>query len=168
MTTRRFTLSVATLALLASSAGFVLAQNDAEQEKSAFIRFVEDQLSAPNRRISLNGIEGTLSSDVRFASITVADENGVWLTIENPHLEWSRTALLTGTLDVKSLTAEKIDWVRMPAADDSLPAPESSGFRLPELPVAVEIGEIAVNTAHFGEPVFGLDSTLSCASRVSL
>jgi translocation and assembly module TamB len=71
-----------------------LTQDSDEAEKSGFILFVEEQLSAPNRQISLNGIQGTLSSDVRFDSITISDENGIWLTIVNPRLQWSRGALL--------------------------------------------------------------------------
>ena len=69
-----------------------LTQDSEEAQKSGFIRFVEEQLSAPNRQISLNGIQGSLSSDVRFTSITIADENGVWLAIENPRLQWSPKA----------------------------------------------------------------------------
>lgn len=145
-----------------------LTQDSEEAQKSSFIRFVEERLSTPNRQISLNGIQGTLSSDVRFASITIADENGVWLTIENPRLQWSRTALLAGRLDIQSLTADRIEWPRMAAADESLPAPESSGFSLPDLPVSVDIGELAIQEAHFGAPVFGLESTLSLNGQLSL
>jgi translocation and assembly module TamB len=145
-----------------------LTQNSDDTEKSGLIRYVEEQLSAPNRQIGLNRIQGTLSSDVRFESITIADENGVWLTIVNPRLQWNRTALLTGRLDIQSLTAERIEWPRMPTADDSAPAPESSGFSLPELPVSVTIGELAIPEARFGDPVFGLESVLSVDGRLSL
>ena len=145
-----------------------LTQDSEEAQKSGFIRFVEERLSTPNRQISLNGIQGSLSSDVRFTSITIADENGVWLTIENPRLQWTRTALLAGRLDIQSLTAERIDWPRMPVADQSMPAPEASGFSLPDLPVSVDIGELAVQEAHFGAPVFGLESTLSLNGQLSL
>ena len=145
-----------------------LTQDSEEAQKSGFIRFVEEQLSTPNRQISLNGIQGSLSSDVRFTSITIADEDGVWLTIENPRLQWTRTALLAGRLDIQSLTADRIDWPRMPVADQSMPAPEASGFSLPDLPVSVDIGELAVQEAHFGAPVFGLESTLSLNGQLSL
>lgn len=158
----------ASAALCAVPAGFVLAQSDDAQEKSSLIRYVEEQLSTPNRQIRLNGIEGTLSSNVRFDSITISDENGVWLTIERPSLQWRRTALLTGKLDIESLTAERIDWPRNPVPDETLPAPEASGFALPELPVSVAIDQIAITEAQFGAPVFGLASSLSLNGAVSL
>jgi len=165
---RRLLTVVFMLAVFAWPVVPALTQDSDEAEKSGFIRYVEEQLSAPNRQIRLNGIQGTLSSDVRFDSITISDENGIWLTIVNPRLQWSRSALLAGRLDIESLTAERIDWPRMPAADDSAPAPESSGFSLPELPVSVTIGELAIPEARFGEPVFGLASVLSLDGRLSL
>ena len=155
-------------AVLAGTAGYVLAQDQDDQEKSRFIRFVEEQLSTPNRQIRLNGIEGTLSSNVSFESITIADENGVWLRIENPSLQWQRSALILGRLDISNLSADRIEWPRNPVPDESLPAPESSGFSLPELPVSVDIGELAIGEARFGEPVFGLASTLSLEGQISL
>jgi len=156
------------LALFAWPAVPALTQDSDEAEKSGFILFVEEQLSTPNRQIRLNGIQGTLSSDVRFDNITVSDEDGIWLTIVNPRLQWSRASLLRGRLNIQSLTAERIEWPRMPLADDSAPAPESSGFSLPELPVAVSIGELVVPEARFGEPVFGLPSILSLDGRLAL
>jgi len=169
MITKRHAFALAASgAVLAGTAGYVLAQDQDEQEKSRFIRFVEEQLSTPNRQIRLNGIQGTLSSNVRFESITIADENGVWLTIENPSLQWQRSALILGKLDISNLSADRIDWPRNPIPDENLPAPESSGFSLPELPVSVDIGELAIGEAQFGEPVFGLASTLSLEGQISL
>ncbi|GAB4360764.1 MAG: hypothetical protein Kow0026_23350 [Oricola sp.] len=165
---RRLVFLALMLVLAAWSVTPALTQNSDEAEKSGLIRFVEEQLSAPDRQIRLNGIQGTLSSDVRFDSITIADHEGVWLTIVNPRLQWSRTSLLRGRLEIQSLTAERIDWPRMPAAVAAAPAPESSGFRLPELPVAVNIGELAVAEARFGETVFGLESVLSLDGRLAL
>ncbi|WP_193175981.1 translocation/assembly module TamB domain-containing protein [Oricola nitratireducens] len=168
MTANRFLSRFLLLVLCLWPGALAHAQTQDDEEKSSLIRFVEEQLSAPNRQISLNGIKGTLSSDVSFDSITIADQDGVWLTIVKPRLQWSRTALLTGTLSIQSLSAERIDWPRMPAADKSLPAPEARQFSLPELPVSVQIGEIAIDEAHFGEPVFGLASTLSLKGSLSL
>ncbi|MBV6657098.1 MAG: hypothetical protein KI785_04940, partial [Devosiaceae bacterium] len=55
-----------------------LGQLNPEEERSAFVRFVEEQLSAPGRMIRIAGIEGVLSSDASIASITIADDEGVW------------------------------------------------------------------------------------------
>lgn len=44
-------------------------QPQAEEEKSYFLSFVENKLSAPNRRISISGISGVLSSRLRLAPL---------------------------------------------------------------------------------------------------
>lgn len=144
----------------------VLAQDEAE--KSAFIEFVEGQLSADNRQIRLNGLQGTLSSNVTFDSITIADDNGIWLEIQAPQLVWNRTALFRGRLEIEELSAERIDYFRQPVADDSLPDVEASGLTLPELPVAVVLESLNVPVVAFGPTVFGLETQASVAGNVLL
>ena len=159
------------VALLAAFLGLALvapafAQQGEEEEKGRFVRFVEDKLSSDTAQIRLNGLEGSLSSNVRLQSITVADQDGVYLTIENPVLEWNRSALLRGKLDVERLAAERIVFERTPRADESLPDPEAGPFALPDLPVEIEIEEIAVPRIEFGETVFGLAATAGINGRI--
>ncbi len=146
----------------------VYAQEEAEEEKSYFLSFVENQLSAPNRRISLSGINGVLSSEVSVGTITVADRDGVWLRINNAKLVWSRAALLLGRLNINDLQAESIDLIRPPLPDPSLPTPESSGFSVPELPLSVRLDALDINKMHFGKDVFGLESTIGLTGRLTL
>ncbi|MBV2142226.1 translocation/assembly module TamB [Falsochrobactrum sp. TDYN1] len=145
-----------------------IAQEQAEEEKSYFLSFVESQLSAPNRRISISGISGLLSSEATVGSITVADREGVWLRIGNAKLNWSRTALLTGRLSVQSLVAERIDLIRKPLPEEGLPSPESSSFSLPELPLSINIDQLEVASLHFGQDIFGLQSQVSLNGNLSL
>lgn len=144
------------------------AQAEPEEEKSYFLSFVESQLSAPNRRISISGISGVLSSEATVGSITIADREGVWLRIENAKLNWSRTALLVGRLSIQSLAAERIDVIRKPLPDNSLPSPESSSFSLPELPISINLDQLAIARLHFGPDIFGLESEVSANGRLSL
>lgn len=146
----------------------VVAQEQAEEEKSYFISFVESKLSAPNRRIQFSGLSGLLSSEASVGAITIADREGVWLRIENAKLNWSRTALFTGRLSIQSLVAERIDVIRKPLPDNSLPSPESSSFSLPELPLSINIDSLDVAHLHFGQDIFGLQSEVSLNGNVSL
>ncbi|MFW7358362.1 MAG: translocation/assembly module TamB domain-containing protein [Brucella sp.] len=129
---------------------------------------MESQLSAPNRRISISGISGVLSSEATVGSITIADREGVWLRIENAKLNWSRTALLVGRLSVQSLAAERIDIIRKPLPDNSLPSPESSTFSLPDLPISINLDQLAIARLHFGPEIFGLESEVSANGSLSL
>lgn len=144
------------------------AQSDDDADRSALTRFIQNQLSAPNRQIRLNGIQGALSSNARIGRITVADDEGVWLTITNASLVWNRTALLRGRLSIDELTADSIDMPRGPIADESLPSPESSPFQLPELPIAIILRELSVPKVTFGPTVFGLESELSIDGSLQL
>lgn len=145
-----------------------IAHAQEAEEKSRLISFVEEQLSSENRQIRLNGIQGTLSSDVSFDSITISDEDGVWLTIAEPRLIWSRTALLRGRLEIEKLSAASIDMPRGPLADESAPAPEAGGFSIPELPVAINLEELEVPSARFGTSVFGLETEISLNGAMAL
>lgn len=144
------------------------AQSDEEADRSFLTRFVENQLSAPNRQIRLSGIQGALSSNATIGRITVADDEGIWLTITNASIVWNRTALIRGRLSIDRLTAEQIDMPRGPNPDKSLPSPEAKPFQLPELPVAVILRELNVPDITFGQPVFGLASKLSINGSLRL
>lgn len=139
-----------------------------QEERSAFTQYVETQLSGPNRQIRMNGLHGTLSSNVSLSSITIADADGVWLTIEAPHLVWNRSALLSGRLEIESLTAERIDYLRNPNSAQTAPAPESGSLALPDLPVAVVLEKLSIGKVTFGPSVFGLASEASVDGNVTL
>lgn len=171
---RRLTLSCLLVAALAIMAGVsflampVLGQNDEAQDRSRFLAFVEEQISGPGREVRISGIEGALSSNASIAEITIADDEGVWLRISNATIVWTRTALFRGRLDIDELSAERIDFPRLPIPSEDAPAPEASGFALPELPVAVLLDELNVGVLRLGEPVFGLEAELTAAGMIAL
>lgn len=147
----------------------VLALPD-EEQKDWLTSFVEDRLSTPERQIRLSNIEGILGSDVSIREITISDAEGVWLRVNNASLNWNQAALFTGRLEVRSLRADSIEYIRnaMPAEGVDLPPPEAGGFAVPEFPVAIELGELAVPRVAFGEGVFGLGSEISLAGQLTL
>ncbi|WOC15901.1 translocation/assembly module TamB domain-containing protein [Pseudochrobactrum sp. MP213Fo] len=144
------------------------ASPDAEEEKSYFLSFIEEKLSAPNRKISISGIEGVLSSEAKVGLITVADREGVWLRINDAQLVWSRLALLRGRLSVDTLTAKQVEFIRTPLPDEGLPSPEAGGFSLPELPLAILLGELNIEHLKFGQQVFGLQSDVALKGNLTL
>src|SRR5690606_36049807 len=149
---------------------YAVAQNETpEEERGLFLSFIEDNLSAPNRQIRIQNIQGVLSSNARIGLITVADDEGIWLRIENASIVWSRTALvLRQRLQIDTLTAERIEVLRRPIPDETLPAPEATGFQVPELPIAINLDTLEAPYIKFGPNVFGLESELSVAGRIRL
>lgn len=163
----RITLSI--LLLLAVLPALAQDKGNAEEEKSWLLTFVEDQLSTPNRRIRISGIEGVLSSNAKIGQITIADREGVWFTIEEAEIVWSRTALLTGRLEIDRLAAEKIEVARQPVPEEgAAPSPEAASFSVPELPIAVSLDELSVASLTFGEEVFGLKSELQLEGSLQI
>jgi len=159
------------LALVMAAAFLALpvrGQNDEAQERSRFLAFVEEQLSAPGRDIRINGIDGALSSNATIAEITIADDEGVWLRLTDAQIVWDRSALFRARLEIESLSAAIIDWPRMPLPQDRPPSPEATTLELPDLPVAVNIDRLAIGEATLGEPLFGLAATLTGEGSIAL
>lgn len=118
--------------------------------------FLEDNLSGAGRQVVVTGFKGALSSKASIEQLTIADADGVWITLKDVVLDWNRSALLGGRVVVNQLTAGEIVLDRMPVADEgSLPTPEAGGFSLPELPVSVEISRVAAERIALGETVLG-------------
>jgi translocation and assembly module TamB len=156
------------LALALLLPGTLFAQ---EESGATFLeRTLESNLSGAGRDVRVTGFRGALSSAATIERLTIADDQGIWLSLEGVTLDWSRSALLRGRLLVENLTADSIDLARLPGGqtDGDVPAPEASGFRLPELPLSVNIGRIASPSITIGEPVFGLASAFSLEGALSL
>ncbi|MEQ8445501.1 MAG: translocation/assembly module TamB domain-containing protein [Pelagibacterium sp.] len=143
--------------------------NETEQ-RGALVGFVENQISSPDRQIRLNGIDGALSSNASIDQITISDTEGIWLIVENATLQWNQGALLFGRLEIQSLAADSIAYIRNPVSTEApaAPSPEAGGFSVPELPVAVILEDLSVPNVRFGEQVFGLGSEISLAGSMTL
>jgi translocation and assembly module TamB len=141
-----------------------------DEQKDWLTSFVQDRLSTPERQIRLSNIEGALGSDIAIREITISDAEGVWLRVNNAHLNWNQAALFLGRLEVNSLTADSIDYLRnaKPAEGVDLPPAEAGSLTIPEFPVAVILKELSIPKVTFGEGVFGLGSAMSLDGALTL
>lgn len=148
------------------------AETAQEREDRGYLAgLLEDNLSGEDRKVIITGFRGALSSRATIEKLTIADAQGVWLTLNNVALDWSRAALLTGRVSVNELTADEIILDRLPAsapAEEDLPSPEATPFALPELPVSVNIGRLAANKIQLGESVLGEAITGRLEAQASL
>ena len=151
----RFLLSIlAAFTLMIAIPFAALAQED---DKGFLTRTIQDALSGAGRTVSIDGFRGALSSTASFDRMTIADDQGVWLTLEDVTLDWNRSALLRGRLEVQSLTAARLDLPRLPVPSDEvdLPDAEAQPFSLPELPVSINIADFggwpSVQPEYFGD-----------------
>ncbi|KQB14610.1 translocation/assembly module TamB [Rhodobacter capsulatus] len=126
-----------------------------ERDRSYLTGLIEDNLSGTGREIRLEGFRGALSSRASFDTLTIADDQGVWLTLRNGAVTWDRAALLLGKISVEELSAAEIELPRLPVAPPQETPPEAKPFSLPKLPVAVEIGSVKAEKLILGAPVLG-------------
>lgn len=152
-------------ATLALWAGMACAQDD----RDFLTAFLEDNLSGAGRTVTITGFEGALSAEASIERLEIADAGGVWITLEGVVLDWSRSSLLSGEVVVNELSARRIALARLPVAEADGPVPEAQPFALPELPVSIEIGQIAAEAIVLGPDVLGealegrLEASLSLA-----
>ncbi|WP_434290746.1 translocation/assembly module TamB domain-containing protein [Celeribacter sp. SCSIO 80788] len=138
------------------------ADNTAEtaRDRSMIVGFLEDNLSGAGRDIRIEGFNGLLSSTATMDELTIADADGVWFTLRDAELNWSRKALLAGRLEVTRIAAGEIVFDRLPVAGEDtgvdLPDPEAKPFSLPDLPVSIDIGAIEAERVRLGAPVLKL------------
>ena len=142
------------------------AQTD---DRDYLTAFLEDSLSGAGRKVVVTGFAGALSSQASLTELTIADDTGVWLTLRDVKLDWSRSSLLSGAVVVNELTAGEIVLDRLPVVGSGMPSPEAGTFALPELPVSVEIGEISARRIVLGPSVLGtgLEATLDASMSLS-
>ena len=141
---------------------------EAEDDKGFITRFLEENLSGAGRKVVIDGFAGALSSRATFSRLTISDADGVWITLENGAMHWSRTALLTGRVSINELSADRVILPRLPGGGDSAPQAEAKEFALPQLPVSVNIDKIAIGRVELGKDIIGQEAVLSINGSMNL
>ena len=129
-----------------------------EDDEGVIVRLLQGFLSDAGRDVRIRGFQGALSSRATMESLTIADDQGIWLRLDDVVLDWNRSALLSRRVEVNELSAGRIQMFRLPATepDSALPSPTARPeFRLPELPVSVNIGVLRAGHVQLDAPVTG-------------
>ena len=162
------------IAIIAAGLGTlpVLAQDATDEEDGGgFLEnMIESRLSSDGFQVRVRGFEGALSSRATVAQIQISDEDGPWLTVNDAVLDWNRSALLRGRLQVEELTAGEILLPRLPEGEEQadIPTPEAKPFSLPELPVSINIDQINAQRIELGPTVIGEEVALSLTGSTRL
>ena len=144
------------LALLLAITFFALpaaSQAQDDDGEGYLTRLLQDTLSGAGRSVDIQGFRGALSSRATLDRLTIADDEGIWLEMTNAVLDWNRSALLRGRLEVGELSAESLTVSRIPKGEES--DAEASGFAIPELPVSVDVEKVTIGTIDLGESLLG-------------
>lgn len=133
------------------------------------MQFLEETLSDGNaREVRIEGFQGALNSTASLSKLTIADADGIWLTITDAELVWTRSALLRGALEIDSLTAARVELTRLPVSEVAAVSPEATPFALPELPVSVRLVALELEELELGPDVMGLALVASASGNANL
>ena len=161
------------LLLLVAIAAVAQDAGEPDSDNGFLLNLLENRLSAPGRQIRLSGVSGALSSQARIARITISDDKGPWLQVDNAQLDWSRLALLRGRVDINRLSAERIAWLRK--AETPPPARSAAAGRDAALRAARAAGvdpgarargrarSASRRTSSARRPTFGVTGNVSLA-----
>ncbi|GHC50415.1 translocation/assembly module TamB domain-containing protein [Neogemmobacter tilapiae] len=138
-----------------------------ESDRDFLTGLLEDNLSGAGRQVIVTGFQGALSSQATIERLTIADDQGIWLTLNGVVLDWNRSALLGGRVSVNQLTADEIILDRLPKTETTA-SPEAGGFAIPELPVSVELGQLGTQRLLLGESVLGEPIEASITARAAI
>jgi translocation and assembly module TamB len=140
--------------LVVVAAGFAYLQSGIG--KSWLAATATKALSSPGTTINVGTVRGLVPFSIQISQITLGDAGGTWLSIDKAAFAWSPTALLRGRLRIDQLTAQSIELLRQPAPSQK--KSESSGFALPQLPVAVELRNLVVSRVVISPSIAGGDN----------
>lgn len=118
--------------------------------------YVSDTLSNPDLIVKIGDLSGSIYSQLRIADITVADRQGVWLTVPRLDLEWAPFDLVNGDLTIVSLGGEGIAAERLPempaVASDEAGSPAATFLK------KIDVGALGLKGSFTGIP-FELDAS---------
>jgi translocation and assembly module TamB len=119
-----------------------------------------------NPDVKIGGLAGHFPADIRLASVSVADANGVWLTGDDLELRWDPAALWSRNIHVTSLTARRIFIARAPVASPAKPS-KGGGFSVPN-GVRLAVDRFDVASLSVGPAVTGQTVTLGVTGAAHL
>ncbi len=115
-------------------------------------------------RIVISGLGGHFPADIKLASVSVADAQGVWLTGQALELRWQPRAVLRRNLHITALTASRLDIARQPVAATAS-SPGGGSFAPP---LTLDVDYIAVPALELGTSLAGQAATLGVTGAAHL
>lgn len=128
-----------------------------QSDKDFLTTFLEENLSGAGRVVTITGFTGALSTRAGMTEMTIADDTGIWLTVRDVALDWSQSSLLSGQVVIDEFSAGEIILDRIPTTGEGGGgfSVQARDFTLPDLPVTIDISNIAARRIVLGPAVLG-------------
>ena len=150
--------------------GGALVWVNTEGGRSMVARLAGEQVPG----LTIEGLTGPIPGRLGAARITMADKDGVWLTVEEALIDLDLMALATRTFRIEALQAARIAVPRLPAAGEPAAPPEPSPPsdtvlpQLPSLPVTVRLDHLGIGRLELGAPVVKQEAVFSVDGNAAL
>ncbi len=153
---------------LVSVAAIVFAGLQTRIGQRWLMNSVASMASSEDMRIAIHGPHGYFPTHLTIERIELADRRGVWLQIDQAHVDWDFLSLFSDRLRVNRLVAQRIDVVRAPDPPRTPAPPSSSGGGF-SLPMGLDLKALAVDEIHVRAPIAPTDSRwkLSASAAVA-
>jgi translocation and assembly module TamB len=155
---RRWGAALMLAGLVAGASGAVIAQEESEQNDPGWVtRQIQGLLSGPGRTVTIGRVSSSWSLDVTIYDLAIADDDGVWLNVDQAKLDWAAGALFRREFRISGLDVNHMTLERLPASQPE-PPPSDEPFslpQLPDLPVGLDLRRLAVKKLDLGAPVLG-------------
>lgn len=142
-----------------------------ESDAGYLTRLIQDSLSGAGREVRLGGFRGALSSRATFEQLSIEDDEGVWMLVEDAALQWNRSALFQRRIEIAEISARRVTILRAPVSEDTSDSDELftlPSFELPELPVSVNLDRMQIDEVIIGEAVMGEPLRASISGSAAL
>ena len=149
----------ATVAVTAAAALYL----DSAAGQHRLAGWLEGALSDETTTVRLDRISGTLFGDTVLAGLSIADRDGVWLSVPRARVVWRPGALLARRLEVSQLAVPDVHMLRRPRP--SAETEDDTAGGIPQLPLAIDVAGVTIDRLRLDEPVLGRRHLLTAEGR---
>ncbi|PBC12351.1 translocation/assembly module TamB domain-containing protein [Mesorhizobium sp. WSM3859] len=136
------------LLVVAVGALFVLTGTEGGRQNLAGL--ISRMASSEDRKVTVSGIEGIWSGQLRLDHVVLEDRAGPWMVARKVALDWSPTALLSRNFNADRFAAERIELARLPQ-----PSQQPSQGGSSSLPVSIDVKQIDLPEIALGQELAG-------------
>lgn len=118
------------LTLAAALTGVAVVILTGQTGRDVVEQLLDDRTISRYGRLQASGLSGNILDDLSIETLTLEDEDGVWLEIHDLRLDWSVLPALSRQIEIETLTAGEVIIYRRPVLSPPQPSSPAPRFQL--------------------------------------